>query len=336
MKSKMKICGNVFLGMLLLGGLMISSCSKKSASKPKTPVGPTNPGGYDSSEQIATGSLVSYFAFNGNVSDSKTGLTGTNSGGTFVNGFLTGTQAWKGSTTSYSYISYPAEAALTNLQSFTISAWLNDSQPLNNPGAIPAAGLGEQSFFEIADDSAWQANLHLGLVPFTSNNGTITTPNTDTLQLKIILTNNFNPAMQYQQYYLTAYLDTAVSKWTQVVVTYNAASSMLEVYENGVAVPIGGPYTNYPGQTGLELYQKDPGSLTNTNNAAAWGSLKFANVTGEVVGAWAVNTTPPLSIAGIQPWAGNYAGALVHLRIYNSALDATDVNSLYILEKAGF
>ncbi|HVB02186.1 MAG TPA: hypothetical protein VNE41_00565 [Chitinophagaceae bacterium] len=337
MKSKFKNLGYYVAGTMLLGGLMFSSCKKNSSPSHAGPKPPTNPGGYDSSNQIASASLTDFWSFNGNVNDTKGSLSGTNNGGTYITGMQSGTQAWQGSSATYSYITYPnAGNALSSLTSFTLSVWINGNQPVPNPGATPAAGLGEQAFFQLANDSAWQSNIHIGLAPFTSVAGGVTTPNSDTLQLKVILS-NFSNGIQWGNYYVTAYLDTAVSKWTNVIVTYSAASSTLNVYENGTAVPINGPYTTYPGVTGgLKLYMSDPGSVSNVNNATGWGSLVFKNVSGVVIGAWSVNTTPALSVGGIQPWAGNYTGAMERLRVYNTALSASDANSLYILEKAGF
>ncbi|HUX83900.1 MAG TPA: hypothetical protein VMV20_01615 [Chitinophagaceae bacterium] len=334
MKSKIKNYSYVILAFFISGGLLLSSC-KTHSSKPSGPKPPNNPGGYDSSNQIAAANLQDFLTLNGSATDAKGHIQGTNSGGSFVSGMLSGTQAWQGSSSNYSYLGYPgAGTGLQTLTSFTVSAWIKANQPSNNPNAVVTPGLGEQCFFQLVNDSAWQSNIHLGLTSFTSITGG-TTLNADTLQLKIILS-NFGSGVIWQNYYLTADLDTAVGKWTNVVVTYSSATSMLNVYENGVAVKINGPYTPAGGSVGLELYQNDPGSLTNTNGAPPYGNLQFKNATAVVVGGWGINTTPPLSFGGIQPWAGEYTGAIERLRIYNSSLSATDVNSLYILEKAGF
>jgi hypothetical protein len=213
------------------------------------------------------------------------------------------------------------------MQSFTVSVWINTPQI--------ASGGSEEAFFQLADSTQWQSNIHLGIIPSTS---------TDTIKLGLKMQNwPGGAAISYQTYYMDAYLDTAVSKWTHVVVTYNGASSTVNVYENGTVIPVEGPYTTYPGYVGLEMFQADPGTPpaggtpnSNPNGATPWGNLQFKYATGIVFGAWSVNTVPPLSDNGTEPWAGNYLGAMEHLRVYNTALSASDVKSLYILEQAGF
>jgi concanavalin A-like lectin/glucanase superfamily protein len=318
---------NQSISVLIVGIAIVMAglfACKKSSSGSSGPTPPSNPGGYDSSNQIQSAALVSFWTFNGNFTDSKGGLSGSNAGATFASGMLSGTQAFQGSSSSYYTISNPG-SALPALQSFTVSVWINSPQIVQ--------GGPEEAFFQIVDSTQWQSNLHLGIIPMTSS---------DTLELGLKMQNWPGGAtLSYQTYYLNAYLDTAVSKWTNVVVTYSGASSIVNVYENGVVIPVNGPFTNYPGYTGLELFQSSPGGPNgqpnnNPSGAAPWGNLAFKYATGVVFGAWSINTVPPLSDAGAQTWAGNYLGAMERLRVYNTALAASDVNSLYLLEKGGF
>jgi Concanavalin A-like lectin/glucanases superfamily len=326
----------ILVGSVILITGLVSSCSKSSSGGgPTGPTPPTNPGGYDSSNQIASANLLSLWTFNGSVNDTKqSALVGTNTGTSFTAG-LNGKQALQGSASTYSYVTYPTAGSLASLTSFTASMWIKAGQPVGNPGSAPAAGLGEQCIFQIVDSNQWQSNLHIGLTTFTSTGSGTNPPNADTLQLKVIMS-NFGTGVVWNTQYLTAFLDTAVGAWTNVIVTYNSATSVINVYENGVAVGVSAAYSPNPATAGPILYANDPGSVTNTNGAPLYGALTFKNASALVVGAWSVNTTPPLSDAGQQPWASNYTGAVQNLRIYNSALSASDANSLYILEKAGF
>jgi len=133
-------------------------------------------------------------------------------------------------------------------------------------------------------------------------------------------------------------LDTAVGKWTQFVVTYNAASGSVSMYENGTSIAFGYPYSPPGGTVGpITFYTSDPGSATNSNGAPAWGAANFSVSTGLVIGGWQGKTNPPLNPGeGSDTWNLSYAGALQNLRIYNTALNASDVKSLYILEMGGF
>lgn len=55
-----------------------------------------------------------------------------------------------------------------------------------------------------------------------------------------------------------------------------------------------------------------------------------------VIGAHQFNTTPALNTGDTpQSWATNFAGQLDEFRIYNKALNSTEVNSLFQLETTG-
>ncbi len=97
--------------------------------------------------------------------------------------------------------------------------------------------------------------------------------------------------------------------------------------------------TTVPGP--ITVYGNDPGAATgNPNSALLWGAPSFELLTGIIFDNWQTSTTPnsaPGAANGpLGTWAVPYQGALYHFRIYNTALSASDVNSLYILEKSGF
>jgi hypothetical protein len=326
-----KITSKLSFALLAIGitlsAITISSCSKSSGG-PSGPTAPTNPGGYTSSSQIQPSALVSYWAFNGNFTDSAGGLVTTNNGATFSPGMLTGTQSFQGSSTGYADITNPG-TKLPAMQSFTASVWINSAQ------ITPASN--EIAFFQLINNTEWQSNIHLGLIQYSATS--------DSLKMGIKLQNFPNgQTIAYGTYYLNAFLDTAVNKWTHVVVTYSGATSTVAVYQNGLQINVEGPYTPPAGFQGLELFQTDPGTPvptgaspnSNPNGAALWGNLTFEDATAVTFGTWGTNTTPPLGAGGPNSWAGNYLGQMQHLRIYNTALSASDVASLYILERGGF
>ncbi len=60
---------------------MLASCSKSSSGGGTTkPPPPSNPGGYDSANQIQPSALVAFWGFNGNFNETKHNLTATASG----------------------------------------------------------------------------------------------------------------------------------------------------------------------------------------------------------------------------------------------------------------
>ena len=186
-----------------LTGLLFSSCYKKFDEKSYAPA--LNIGGYTSTKQIAPANLVGYWSFNGNLVDSVSGTTGTNTGTSFGNGVKG--QAMQGAASSY--VVYNTPTALQNLHSFTTTMWVNTPQNAN----------GIVGLMDIANAGSFWGNLTI----FFENGGTATSGN-----LKIHVNNNGADA------WLGNYaLPNPWNTWMNVAVTYDAASSTFKVYVNG-------------------------------------------------------------------------------------------------------
>jgi hypothetical protein len=217
---------------------------------------------------------------------------------------------------------------IQSMTSFSLSFWINSQQVTN----------GAQALFQVILDSAapggWPA-LDVDLEGYTATS--------DTINCKIYLRNS---AMTWSGQSFQVYLDTAVGAWTHVVWTFNAGNSTINAYENGVAAGLFnypyGPSQSPPTTTsgGVTIYGNDPGAATGNPNGAPLWKPSFAGTGGIVFDDWQTSTTPnsaPLALSGpLGSWAVPYVGGLSHFRIYNVALNSSDVNSLYILEKAGF
>jgi hypothetical protein len=223
---------------------------------------------------------------------------------------------------------------LPALQSFSMSFWINSAQPIADQGII-TPGKGAQGIFDLVNSTGFWGNLHVNLEPFRSLGPSIL-PNTDTLLMKIEITNTTAGVVWVNQF-PTVFLTNAVSKWIHVGITYDGATGRFTTYQNGVQTgtnSLGAAYGPFNGT--VILYANDPGSATNINNAPIYGNLLFQNATALVIGTWQLSTTPSLTTgAGAQAWATNYGGGLDELRIWNKALVAAEINSLYLLEKAG-
>ncbi|HSZ34994.1 MAG TPA: hypothetical protein VK772_16875 [Puia sp.] len=318
--------------LVLLGA--VSSCSKSSSGGgTPPPVAPTNPGNYDSSNQIQPTELVAYWGFNNSLTESKQNLTATSTGSlTYVTGVKG--QALQGAASSYGVYS-GVGTALPALGSFTISFWINSAAvdtafPTNTPGH------GAQGIFFLADTAGQFGNLGIDLEPYK---GSAPGANPDTLQIKLSF-HSYGTGVVWGGWGPELILPGAVGKWTQVVFTYNGGSGSLVGYVNGVQGGVGslaGPYGPFNGSE--TVYANDPGSSTNTNNAPIMGNLVFKNMLAMEVGTWPWDTSPQLythaAVKG-NNWEDDFHGQLDEMRIYNAALNSTDVNSLYILEKAGF
>jgi hypothetical protein len=290
-------------------------------------------GGFNNADEVGAANLVAYWGFNGSYNESKSSLNGNNTGAAFSTGIKG--QGYQGSSTATSYVTYSAPgAALPAMQSFTIAFWMKAAQPVADLGTVQP-GKGAQGIFDLVNSTGFWGNLHINLEPFRSV-GTSTTPNPDTLLMKVEIT-NVRSGVVWQNQFPTVYLPGAVGVWTHIAITYDAASSRLSFYQNGVLTgtnSVGYAYGPYNGSA--ILYANDPGSATNVNGAPLYGNLQFQNATGLVIGTWQLSTTPSMTTGGgAQAWATNYGGQLDELRIWNKALVAAEVNALYLLEKAG-
>mgnify|MGYP001551222464 CR=1 FL=1 len=315
---------------LLLAGAMFASCSKKSTpSTPGTPP-PTNPGGYDSANQIQASALVAYFPFNGNITETKQGYSFTNSGMTFATGVKG--QALQGADGKFATYTQTTPLGLQSLQSFTIAFWINSGVVDTTISPTYTPGHGAQGIFWLVDTAQQWGNLGLDLEPYGNN--------PDTLQIKCsfrsnatgVVWNGWGPIIK---------IPGAVNTWTHVTFTYNGASSTLTGYVNGVQAgsnSLSGPYGPFNGSE--TVYANDPGGNPPTTNPVPYmGNLLFENAFSLEFGTWPWDTTPQLftkAPARGNNWEDDFAGQLDEFRIYNVALNSTDVNSLYILEKAGF
>jgi hypothetical protein len=319
--------------IILITGVIIS-CSKKSSGPPPV-VAPSNPGGYDSASQIQSGSLVAYFPFNGSYNDVKSGLVGTNTGGGFAAGIKG--QGFKGDGSSFITVPFGSSAGLfsgTSMKSCTISFWvLEPQQPIYATDGLYTPGQGPEGVLFMYDTAspAHQDLFHFDIEPnshdtmrlnagFTLTGATTTGPYVGST---VGGTEGVVPA---------GYLDTAINKWTHIVMTYNGPGSVYTLYENGIAVPVNSAWSQATGTTTAVTILT---GATGDPSSMPLGVMNFTpDPVGLVIGAWAGNA----GVAGqtTNQYTGSLTGTLDELRIYNSALNAIDVQSLYILEKGGF
>lgn len=113
--------------------LFMTSCFKEFDPKSYAPAFTIN--GFSSVKQIKSNNLTAYWAFQESLIDSVSGTTATNSGTTFVNGFIK--RAIGLDVANKSYVKFDANTALKGLQSFTISFWVNPTfVDANSDGGI--------------------------------------------------------------------------------------------------------------------------------------------------------------------------------------------------------
>ncbi|MCL6523057.1 MAG: LamG domain-containing protein [Thermoflavifilum sp.] len=271
----------IILLMTLLVGINISSCYKKFDPHSYMPA--LNIGGYTSSNEVGAGHLIAYWSFNGSLVDSVSKASGTGTNISFANG-IKGQALQIGNSDSYAI--FPNTSQLASLQSFTITMWVNAQQNTSATGGI----------LSLSDTTNFWGNIDM----FFENGST---PNYGLL--KIHVNNNGTDAWlgNYQ-------LNNIWGVWTNIAISYDAASSTFKVFVNGNKI--------------------------DTQTVSNYGSIHFVDVGPLVFGTSQFNTTPSLTSAtGSQPWAGFLNGLLDEVRVYDQALSENDVNALVRLEGRG-
>jgi hypothetical protein len=314
MKTSNRKISLLIIGSAIIIGGMIGSCSKSKSSGPTGPPPPSNPGGYDSSNQIQSANLVALFPFNSSL-NSTAGLAATNAGVSFGTG-LNGKTAYQGGA-DQTYAMYSTPSSIKSMTSFTISFWMKTPQVTD----------GAQAILQLANPTQYWPELDIDLESYSATS--------DSLIIKMYMENAANSVWTIAP---QAFLDTAVGKWLQFTVTYNAASGSVTMYRDGTSIAFTYPYAPAGGTVGpVKFYTSDPGSVGNVNSAPAWGNADFSVSTGMVIGAWQGKVTPALNPSeGSDSWNHSFGGLLQDFRIYSTALNASDVKSLYILELGGF
>jgi hypothetical protein len=182
----------------------------------------------------------------------------------------------------------------------------NVNDGLKSPGSLTVAfwmkGVGPvqggaQGLFAISNSTQFWGNFEMFLENL--NNGA-------EAFLKIHMLNSGAPGGVGEEW-TEVKIPNALNKWTHIAVTYNAANSQLTIFADGQPTAIN---------------QK---VLSGGN----YGPLKFANVSGLVLGSFAFQTNPKLTNHGPETWAKSFNGALDQVRIFTSALTPAEVNNLF-------
>ena len=186
--------------------LVMVSCEDDDGINDYIPERPV--GGYLSSSEIAPDNLVAFWSFNNTLNDSIANLAGTNNGTTFATGRKR--EALKGA--EGAFVSYDSPGELANLQSFTISMWINTQK---HPD-------GAQAVFTLPRTSDFWGNMFLLIESNTSDN--------DSMRIK------FNYDGQWVDYLNEFKLPNMYGGWRHLAFSYNAGTSTYTAYVNGSKV----------------------------------------------------------------------------------------------------
>ena len=201
MKNKLKI-----LSAIAVTGILFTSCYKKFDTNSYAP--PFTINGFSSVSQIEPASLVGYWAFDGSLIDSVSGVAAENTGTSFTGGFKG--KAMQGALNSYA-LATPS-AAITGMHSFTLAYWVNS----------PAPSTGIIGMVNLAKTDGFWGNIDMFFENGSSN------------------TNG-----KFRAHITNGPVDSWVTKdgivnmhdtWTAVALTYDEATTTFKLYINASAV----------------------------------------------------------------------------------------------------
>lgn len=178
----------------------------------------------------------------------------------------------------------PADT-LTNLGSFTLSFWMNGVGPVPNA----------QGLFSISNKNEFWGNLDL----FLESDAVA-----DEAFLKVHMFNAGVTSGNGEEWNEVK-IPGALNKWTHIAITYDAATSIFNLYADGVAV-----------------------IADKTLGGGTYGQVKFKDFNGMVLGNHQFQTNPSLTNHGPESWARAFNGAFDQFRLYNRALSASEIQGL--------
>ncbi|HEU4790181.1 MAG TPA: LamG domain-containing protein [Flavobacterium sp.] len=291
----------VFLFASIIVAQFFASCNEDSIDKVNAPIPYESIGGYDSSDDVAADHLVSKFSFDGNITDSKNGITdGVATDVTYEAGIKG--EAYKGSPTAF--IAYNnVSNSVINVKSISVSMWIKTD---------PHTG-GAQSLFMLPKKTDFWGNI------FTLIEGT--GPAT-TMLMKNHIQKDVTPSIpwagQFIEHSGANVLNNMYGEWKHVVWTYNGTSSTYSLYVDGQKLALPASIS--------KRYASDP--LTG---GVAYGELANSEVSKFIIGGYQQHLGLPWGSP--DSWMLHYTGLMDEFRIYDSALEDNEVTALYKLEK---
>ena len=303
MKNKFSLISMLLPGLFLAGGLMLTSCSKDDDDLDDGKIDPNT---------VATINLIHHWAFENSPTDRITSKGNATGGVTYVDGRRG--MAYKGA--EGAYISW--DVALTDkialLKGYSIALWMK----------APKVDGGPPMIFQITGTE------FLGSLAFFQENAPENNT-VDSLELKAFFTKgdaldkDGNPGWKGHDW-RTSKSEFVADLWFHIVLNYDPATSKAKVYVNGDYL-----FTTTGAYSDEVRYQGDPGGIGNPNGQPLLGDLKLMlNESGNkgIIGAWANRRLGTAT----DDWMMDYYGLIDELRVYDKALNDTEVATLYEAE----
>lgn len=259
--------------------------------------------GYNSSDEVASSSLVAKWSFDGNLTETK---SSKNASAAVGNSFSTGIKG-QAVTLNNGYLKYPVSFAGSAFPSWTISTWVNMSNTGNSFTQI--LGLSETTSPDIWGNI--NLNCETGWFPATS----------DTLVPKILMRPFINNDYRGQDNRPDPKATPPVGvfkqggKWAHIVARWDQSSSKLQVFGNGVLI-------------------SNPAWEDRKFNDVAIGATTFKNTDVVLFGSLCSSETGTYKDP-LPSWSKLFNGSIDETRIFKKALTDSEIGSLYKLESAG-
>ncbi len=275
------------IGFIMAFGLILTSCQKLDRPVLKElildPPPPT----------LTLMGSKSYWHFNGNARDTgEYRMATTTQAVSFVPGVTEGDAAQIG--TGGYIASTPVAAGLKTPGSLTVAFWMKGA-------AGPVQG-GAQGLFAISSSTQFWGNVEI----FLENYSDPADANAVFMKIHLLNANVTGGGEEWLQND-DVKLKNVLGKWTHIALVYDAATSKVTLYKDGVA-------------TGINNKVLGGGN---------YGNLKFDNATGVVLGSFAFQTTPSFASHGNETWAKSFNGALDQFRIFTTPLSPAEINNLF-------
>lgn len=295
---------------LSLAFATLTSCSKSDSPTPLPQIG-----GYNNADEVGAADLVAYWPLNGSGVESKSSTAPTTTVGT---AYETGVKG-QGAKLTAGFMKYPSIATFpTTLTAYTMSAWVkvkNNQTPTSGSASI---------FLSFARPGEWEGNINLyaetGQKPAIETSGAVND--------SIIIKNTFRSIVSGGQSYenllhLENWMkaDNLVTPgkhvanpvaiggtWAHVVGTWVGATNVFTIYING----------KKSSNPAFEVRGSNTSIVFDTPTFATIGAFGTM-ASGNSQGTWDVGMT----------------GNLDEIRVWKKALSASEIGSLYEIEKAG-
>ena len=291
-KSRLFLCSLV--GLTLFAGCKKGNPNNLPSVSPNDFVGKIE--GFDSSGQVAADQLIAYWGFNGSQSEKISGIAPTSSlNAKLVDKGVSGQALELDS--GYVYYASQIPAFNDSLTSFTVSEWVQ----IQNNGSTPTMTFSIAAPGQFWPDFAFL--LETGQHPASDTNNLVVHPSY--ADVNGGRQDNLNAG------WLSSYQSPTIppGKWTNLVVTFDKASSIFQIWANGVKI-------------GAPDYQN-----------RGTGIFKPVVPNEILIGGW-YNNIPGKQLTP-DTWTVPMKGKIDEIRVYKSALSAANIIALYKLGRAG-